>query len=70
LTLDWGNILKQRLATYQKLRVETKQAGTPTSHDAFYDSYVRFVDLVNEAALGGGRFAGEKPKQLKPPRPN
>jgi hypothetical protein len=30
---------------------------------AFYESYVRFVNLVNEAALGGGRFAGEKLKQ-------
>jgi hypothetical protein len=29
---------------------------------AFYESYVRFVNLVNEAALGGGRFAGEKLK--------
>ena len=62
LTLDWGNILKRRLAMYQKLREETKQAGTPSGHDAFYESYVRFVDLVNEAVLGGGRFAGEKPK--------
>jgi hypothetical protein len=24
--------------------------------------YVRFVDLVNDAVLGGGRFAGEKPR--------
>jgi len=62
LTLDWGNILKQRLAMYQKLREETQEVGTPAGHDAFYESYVRFVDLVNEAALGGGRFAGEKPR--------
>ena len=62
LTLDWGNILKQRLAMYKKLREETQQAGSPTGHDAFYESYVRFVELVNEAVLGGGRFAGEKLK--------
>ncbi len=61
LTADWGTILKQRLAMYRKLREETTAAGTPAGHDAFYESYVRFVDLVNEATLGGGRFAGEKP---------
>ena len=61
LTADWGIILKQRLAMYRKLREEAQQAGTPAGHDAFYESYVRFVDLVNESVLGGGRFAGEKP---------
>ena len=61
LTPDWGVILKQRLAMYRKLREEAQAAGTPTGHDAFYESYVRFVDLVNNAALGGGRFAGQKP---------
>ena len=62
LTVDWGVILKQRLAMYRKLREETQAAGTPAGHDAFYESYVRFVDLVNNAVLGGGRFAGEKPR--------
>jgi ubiquinone/menaquinone biosynthesis C-methylase UbiE len=61
LTADWGVILKQRLAMYRKLREEAQAAGTPAGHDAFYESYVRFVDLVNDAALGGGRFAGRKP---------
>jgi sarcosine/dimethylglycine N-methyltransferase len=61
LTREWGEILSQRLAMYRKLREETLAAGTPAGHDAFYESYVRFVDLVNEASLGGGRFAGEKP---------
>jgi sarcosine/dimethylglycine N-methyltransferase len=61
LTGDWGAILKQRLAMYRKLREETQAAGTPAGHDTFYESYVRFVDLVNDAALGGGRFVGEKP---------
>jgi hypothetical protein len=46
---------------YRRLREETLAAGTPAGHDAFYESYVRFVDLVNAAALGGGRFVGEKP---------
>lgn len=61
LTQDWGALLTQRLAMYRKLREETEAAGTPAGHDAFYESYVRFVDLVNQAMLGGGRFAGEKP---------
>jgi ubiquinone/menaquinone biosynthesis C-methylase UbiE len=60
LTVDWGVILKQRLAMYRKLREEAQAAGTPAGHDAFYESYVRFVDLVNDAVLGGGRFAGRK----------
>jgi ubiquinone/menaquinone biosynthesis C-methylase UbiE len=61
LTQEWGVLLTQRLAMYRKLRAETEAAGTPAGHDAFYESYVRFVDLVNQAMLGGGRFAGEKP---------
>jgi sarcosine/dimethylglycine N-methyltransferase len=61
LTREWGGILTHRLAMYRKLREETLAAGTPAGHDAFYESYVRFVDLVNEAGLGGGRFAGQKP---------
>ena len=61
LTADWGVILKQRLAMYIKLREETQAAGAPAGHDEFYRSYVRFVDLVNDSVLGGGRFVGEKP---------
>ncbi len=62
LTADWGVILKQRLAMYIKLRLEAQDANTPAGHDAFYESYERFVDLVNDSVLGGGRFVGEKPK--------
>lgn len=61
LTADWAEILKVRLAMYQKLRGETLAAGTVSGHDAFYESYVRFVDLVSEGALGGARFAAVKP---------
>jgi ubiquinone/menaquinone biosynthesis C-methylase UbiE len=61
LTREWGEILTHRLAMYRKLREETLAAGTPAGHDAFYESYVRFVDLVNGTSLGGGRFAGQKP---------
>ena len=61
LTREWGEILTHRLAMYRKLREETLAAGTPAGHDAFYESYVRFVDLVSQASLGGGRFAGRKP---------
>jgi sarcosine/dimethylglycine N-methyltransferase len=60
LTSEWAGILKVRLAMYQKLRGETKAAGTVSGHDAFYESYVRFVDLVTEGALGGARFAAVK----------
>jgi sarcosine/dimethylglycine N-methyltransferase len=61
LTADWAKILKARLAMYIKLRGETQAAGTASGHDAFYESYVRFVDLVSQAALGGGRFAAVRP---------
>lgn len=62
LTADWAEILKVRLAMYQKLRGETLAAGTASGHDAFYESYVRFVDLVGEGGLGGARFAAVKAK--------
>ena len=58
LTADWGVILKQRLPMYRRLREEARSAG----HDAFYESYVRLVELVNAAVLGGGRISGEKPR--------
>jgi len=61
LTAEWSEVLLHRLAMYRKLRQETQAAGTPAGHDAFYESYVRLVDLVSEAVLGGGRFAGQKP---------
>ena len=60
LTAEWAEILRQRLAMYRKLRGEAEAAGTPAGHDAFYESYVRFVDLVTSADLGGGRFAAVK----------
>jgi cyclopropane fatty-acyl-phospholipid synthase-like methyltransferase len=60
LTAEWAAILKQRLAMYQKLRGEAEAAGTPAGHDAFYRSYVRFVELVQSGDLGGGRFAAMK----------
>jgi ubiquinone/menaquinone biosynthesis C-methylase UbiE len=61
LTAEWSEILVHRLVMYRKLREETQAAGTPAGHDAFYESYVRLVDLVKEAVLGGGRFSGQKP---------
>ena len=60
LTADWAVILKERLAMYLKLRGEAQQAQTAAGHDAFYESYVRFVALVQEGTLGGGRFAALK----------
>ncbi len=45
---------------YRKLRAEAHEANTPEGHDAFYESYVRFVDLVNARVLGGARFVGQK----------
>jgi SAM-dependent methyltransferase len=60
LTEEWGPILKDRLAMYQKLREEARQAGTPMGHDAFHRSYVRFVALIQERTLGGVRLVAEK----------
>ena len=61
LTAAWGEILRQRLVMFTEMREEAARAGTPAGHDAFYQSYVRFVALVTDAALGGGRFTAIKP---------
>ena len=60
LTEEWGPILKERLAMYQLLREEARQAGTPMGHDAFHESYIRFVDLVQARKLGGVRIVAAK----------
>jgi hypothetical protein len=60
LTEEWGPILKERLAMYQRLREEARQAGTPMGHDAFHKSYIRFVDLIQERKMGGVRMVATK----------
>ena len=60
LTAEWGAILAERLAMYRRLRAEAERAGTPPGDDAFHESYVRFVALVQAGVLGGARFAAEK----------
>lgn len=60
-TNAWGVILAERLRMYEKLRGEAEAAGTPAGHDDFYKSYVLFVDLVQEKAMGGARFTAVKP---------
>ena len=60
LTREWGVILAERLAMYRTLRQEAARAGTPPGHDAFHESYVRFVALVQSGELGGARFTAEK----------
>ncbi|MDF3075337.1 MAG: UbiE/COQ5 family methyltransferase [Alphaproteobacteria bacterium] len=60
LTEEWGPILKERLAMYQRLREEARQAGTPMGHDAFHESYIRFVDLIQQRKLGGVRIVAVK----------
>jgi ubiquinone/menaquinone biosynthesis C-methylase UbiE len=60
LTEEWGPILKERLAMYQLLREEARQAGTPMGHDAFHKSYIRFVDLIQERKMGGVRMVAAK----------
>lgn len=57
----WGLILAERLRMYERLRGEAKAAGTPSGHDDFYRSYVLFVGLVQEKAMGGARFTAVKP---------
>ncbi|MBV8835640.1 MAG: methyltransferase domain-containing protein [Alphaproteobacteria bacterium] len=61
LSRDWAVILAERLKMYQALRAEAARAGTPQGHDAFHESYVRFVALVQEGVLGGARFTAAKP---------
>ena len=63
LTDEWGPILQQRLAMYQRLREEARQAGTPMGHDAFHESYIRFVELVLRRDLGGIRLVAVKHDQ-------
>ena len=60
LTDEWRPILKKRLAMYQQLREEARQAGTPMGHDAFHKSYVRFVELIQQRKLGGIRIIAVK----------
>jgi len=60
LTEEWGPILKERLAMYQLLREEARQAGTPMGHEAFHESYIRFVDLAQERKIGGIRILATK----------
>ena len=60
LTDEWGPILRERLAMYQRLREEARQAGTPAGHDAFHRSYVRFVELIQQRKLGGVRIVALK----------
>jgi sarcosine/dimethylglycine N-methyltransferase len=57
-----GVILAERLRMYEKLRGEAEEAGTPAGHDDFYRSYVLFVDLVQQKAMGGARFTAVKTK--------
>ena len=60
LTGEWGPILEERLAMYQRLREEARQAGTPMGHDAFHKSYIRFVELIQQRKLGGIRIVAVK----------
>lgn len=53
LTAGWGNILERQLAMFLKLREDAEQRLRDSG-------YMRLVDLINEAVLGGGRFSGEK----------
>lgn len=60
LTDEWGPILNERLAMYQRLREEARQAGTPMGNDAFHKSYIRFVELIRQRKLGGVRIVAVK----------
>ena len=60
LTRGWGVILAERLAMYRTLRAEAERAGTPPGDDAFHQSYVRFVELVQSGEFGGARFTAQK----------
>ena len=60
LTTEWGPILTERLAMYQQLREEARAAGTPMGHDAFHQSYIRFVELIQQHKLGGVRIVASR----------
>jgi sarcosine/dimethylglycine N-methyltransferase len=60
LTTEWGPILQERLAMYQAMRREAEAVGTPSGHDAFHRSYVRFVQLILDRQLGGIRATVKK----------
>jgi hypothetical protein len=60
LTEEWRPILNERLAMYQRLREEARQSGTPVGHDAFHESYIRFVDLIQQRKLGGVKIVANK----------
>jgi hypothetical protein len=60
LTREWGVILAERLAMYRTLARGGRRAGTPPGDDAFHQSYVRFVELVQSEELGGARFTAQK----------
>jgi sarcosine/dimethylglycine N-methyltransferase len=61
LTAERGAVLRERLAMYRRLRLETSAAGLPAGDEEFYLAYVKLVDLVQGRVLGGGRFVAEKP---------
>lgn len=61
LTLEWGEVLAERLAMYTRLREETRAAGLPAGDEAFYAAYVKLVAMVRSRVLGGMRFVARKP---------
>ena len=61
LTAELGPILKERLKMYLEIRREAEITGTPAGDEAFYRSYVRFVELIVGRQLGGIRATAEKP---------
>lgn len=60
LTTDWGIILDERRRMYTKLREDALKAGTPAGDEAFYNAYMKLVELVQARALGGARFTAQK----------
>jgi ubiquinone/menaquinone biosynthesis C-methylase UbiE len=56
LSSEWGPILRDRLAMYERLREEAKGAEGADPHAGYIAVYRHFVDLVSAGALGGGRF--------------
>jgi sarcosine/dimethylglycine N-methyltransferase len=60
LTEEWRPVLRDRLAMYQRLREDARLAGTPMGHDAFHESYIRFVELIQQRKLGGIRLIAER----------
>jgi sarcosine/dimethylglycine N-methyltransferase len=58
LSAEWIDILRERLAMYRGLRVDTVARLGQARYDQYDQLYAFFVGLVTAGKLGGARFSG------------